>query len=238
MRRTTGLLLLITLIISIGPLVLFWLFLFGYSFTLIELELTLAKKLIWDTLLCLIFFIQHSVMIRRSFRSKLSRIVSGKYHGILYSLSSGITLFILVTLWQSTDPSLLRVDAIIRWLMHGVFFMASFGMVWSVRVFESFDMLGIRSAVKGADNKREKMNQLIVKGPYGIVRHPLYSLVLILIWIRPDISYEKLLFNLLFTGWIIIGTFLEERDMVNEFGDTYRRYQGEVSMLLPWKKRI
>ena len=40
--------------------------------------------------------------------------------------------------------------------------------------------------------------------------------------------------NSVLTIYIIIGTVLEERKLVLEFGDTYIRYQREVPMLIPF----
>ena len=56
-----------------------------------------------------------------------------------------------------------------------------------------------------------------------------------LIWSSPDLTLDRLLFNVLFTTWIVIGTLLEERDLVAEFNEAYRDYQRNVPMLIPWK---
>ena len=63
------------------------------------------------------------------------------------------------------------------------------------------------------------------------------SLFLVLLWACPDVTADRLLLNGLFTGWIVVGSRLEERDLVREFGDAYRDYQRKVPMLLPWPGR-
>jgi protein-S-isoprenylcysteine O-methyltransferase Ste14 len=63
----------------------------------------------------------------------------------------------------------------------------------------------------------------------------MYFLILVMIWCCPDLTADRLLFDALFTAWIVVGTALEERDMVGEFGDGYTTYQQQVPMLIPWK---
>jgi protein-S-isoprenylcysteine O-methyltransferase Ste14 len=45
---------------------------------------------------------------------------------------------------------------------------------------------------------------------------------------------DRLLYNVLWSIWVVIGTFLEERDLVVDFGEPYRDYQRKVPMLIPW----
>jgi len=42
-----------------------------------------------------------------------------------------------------------------------------------------------------------------------------------------------LLFAAVTTAYIIVGIRLEERDLVDLFGDDYRRYRDRISMLVP-----
>ena len=66
-----------------------------------------------------------------------------------------------------------------------------------------------------------------------MVRHPLYLFSILMIWSCPDLTTDRLLFNILWTVWIVIGAFFEERDLVAEFGDLYLEYRKRVPMFIP-----
>ena len=71
-------------------------------------------------------------------------------------------------------------------------------------------------------------------GILGLVRHPWYLAMLLLLWAR-NLQTADLVVNTVLMLYLVGGTVLEERRLVAAFGADYRAYQQRVSMLVPWK---
>ncbi len=69
-------------------------------------------------------------------------------------------------------------------------------------------------------------------GVLAYVRHPWYSGAMLIIWAR-DLDMATLIVNVIITAYLFIGARLEERKLVEELGDEYRRYQRTVGMFFP-----
>jgi protein-S-isoprenylcysteine O-methyltransferase Ste14 len=216
-------------------LLAFALFLFLGPLDTVPMGLSPAAALVWDGGLCLGFFVQHSVMIRRSFRDRLGRMVPVRYQPALYSIASGIFLLLIVVLWQRTPPLLFSVEGVGRWVLRGAFLATGPVFLWAVRSLGSFDTFGVEPIRAHLRGREPREMPLAIRGPYLWVRHPLYTLFIVMAWTFPDLTADRLLFNVLFTAWIVLGTVLEERDLVRELGDPYRAYQSQVPMLVPWR---
>jgi protein-S-isoprenylcysteine O-methyltransferase Ste14 len=222
-----------------GSLVLFLIFLYVGSFDWVNFGFKDPIVLAFDAILCILFFVQHSTMIRKSFKNEngLPKIIHAHYHGAFYSISSGTILLILIILWQDSHLYIFNMQDGIRTLFRIVFF-GSIGLfAWGCLALGSFDFFGVGSILANIKGTKTTPIPFIVCGPYRWVRHPLYLATLLLIWSCPRISIDRLLFNILWTVWIVVATLLEERDLVDEFDEDYLDYQRKVPMLFPRRLR-
>jgi len=95
--------------------------------------------------------------------------------------------------------------------------------------------LGINQIFEGINHGFINSSGRIEKGGImGIVRHPFYSGSFLLIW-AGNLDTTRLIINSILSLYLVVGTLLEEQKLIAEFGETYRNYQKEVSMLFPWK---
>ncbi len=218
-----------------GPLFLFMVFLYLGSFSVIELGLQDGQGLWLDTILCVTFFVQHSYMIRTSFRKRFERYIPQQYYGAFYAVCSGVTLLLLLIFWQESAQIIVVLEEPFRWLLHFAFFLSIVGLVWGVRSLRSFDIIGRGRILAYVHKKKLPRMPFTIRGPYRYVRHPFYFFILVMIWSCPVVSLDRLLFNFFWSVWILVGTVLEERDLVTEFGQDYYEYQQKVPMLFPWR---
>jgi protein-S-isoprenylcysteine O-methyltransferase Ste14 len=103
------------------------------------------------------------------------------------------------------------------------------------RHYDLFQFLGFRQIATGtSQGGLTKTGQFDTTGILGITRHPWYLGALMLIW-AGELHVSTLVGNLILTVYLLVGAMLEERKLVLEFGEEYRRYQQRVSMLIPFK---
>jgi methanethiol S-methyltransferase len=77
-------------------------------------------------------------------------------------------------------------------------------------------------------------NTFVISGIHRVIRHPWYLGGILIVWAR-DLNVSTILINMVISIYFIIGSILEERKLVSEFGERYREYQQTVSMLIPWR---
>jgi protein-S-isoprenylcysteine O-methyltransferase Ste14 len=233
--RTVLLYLLIALtnLIGGGALLAWLVFLYSGSFGLFDLAVSESSKLALDVALSLLFFLQHSLMVRGWFRERLGRLVPTHYHGALFTIVSGALLLAVVLFWQESAHSIVDIQGPARLLVRALFVAAFLGFVWGNRSLGAFDMFGVEPIKEKLGRARPLNTDLTIRGPYRWVRHPLYTLSLTMIWCCPEVTADRLIHNVIWTVWIFIGAVFEGRDLARRFGDDYRRYQQTVPMLIP-----
>ncbi len=217
-------------------LLVFVIFLFVGSLNLLDMHLDASGVLWLDAGLSLLFFIQHSGMIRKRFHRWLVRFIPKEYAGAIYAIASGVVLLLVVLLWQTSAQIVIILSGLLRWLVRAVFFLCLLGFYWGVKALAFFDPFGLRPILDRLQGRNPAPMPITVAGLYRWVRHPLYLFSIIIIWSCPDLTTDRLLFNLLWTVWIVVGSYFEEIDLIAEFGDAYREYQKRVPMLVPLLK--
>lgn len=194
----------------------------------------LLQSVIVDAALIALFALQHSGMARPAFKRWWTRTVPAPVERSTYVLFASFALIILYLLWQPIrTPVWTLDDPIAAAALQCIFWLGWVVLVGSTFLINHFELFGLSQVFLRLFGKRPADAKFRTPLLYRYVRHPIYLGVLLAVWATPRMTEGHLLFAIGLTAYILIGIELEERDLVAEFGDRYRRYREETAMLIP-----
>jgi protein-S-isoprenylcysteine O-methyltransferase Ste14 len=197
----------------------------------------LAEALIVNLLLLSLFALQHSVMARPQFKQWWTQFVPKSVERSTYVLFASLALVLLLWQWRPMPAVLWQIDnAAIAAAVTGLSFVGWLVVLTSTFLINHFELFGLHQVANNLTGRSMPEPRFRTPLYYNFVRHPLYLGFVIAFWAAPTMSVGHLLFAAVTTAYIFVGILLEERDLVDLFGDDYRRYMNRVSMLVPWRK--
>jgi protein-S-isoprenylcysteine O-methyltransferase Ste14 len=197
-----------------------------------------AESIVIDLLLLGLFAVQHSVMARRWFKRWWTRIVSPAVERSTYVLAASLALALVCWQWRPIAQPIVwsignatAASAVwaISWLGWAMLLVSTF-------LINHFELFGLRQVFARVAGREMPEPQFMTPFFYRYVRHPIYLGFMLGFWATPLMTLGHLLFAAAASGYILAGIWFEERDLVAQFGEQYRRYRNQVGMLLPGRK--
>jgi protein-S-isoprenylcysteine O-methyltransferase Ste14 len=197
----------------------------------------MPQALIIDLILMSVFAIQHSVMARRQFKQWWTQFVPKPIERSTYVLFASLALVLLfwqwrpipAIVWEITDPRIAIAIlglSLVGWLI----------VLTSTFLINHFELFGLHQVANNMTGRPMPAQRFRTPLFYKFVRHPIYLGFIIAFCAAATMTIGHLLFAAVTTAYIFVGILLEERDLVDLFGEDYRRYKDRVSMVLPWPK--
>ena len=198
------------------------------------LEAPVAQAVVIDVGLLTLFALQHSVMARPGFKQWWARYVPAAIERSTYVLLSSAALALVFWQWREIDTTVWHVDSepvrLVLAVLTGVGWVT---VVASTFMIDHFEMFGLRQIlhVWRAKAMSEKGFRMVLL--YRLIRHPLYLGFQIAFWSTPTMTGGHLVVAATTTVYILVAVRFEERDLVADLGEPYRRYRQRVPMLFP-----
>jgi len=197
-----------------------------------------GEALVVDILLMSLFAVQHSVMARKPFKQWWTRFVPASVERSTYVLFASLALILLywqwrpipAIVWQIANPEIAAAVlglSLVGWLL----------VLASTFMINHFELFGLHQVILNLTGRTMPEAQFKTPVIYKAVRHPIYLGFIVAFWAAPTMTQGHLLFAAVTTAYIFVGIFLEERDLVELFGDDYRRYRQRVAMLIPFGRK-
>jgi protein-S-isoprenylcysteine O-methyltransferase Ste14 len=195
---------------------------------------SLPASLVIDAALLGLFAVQHTVMARPAFKRAWTRIVPQDCERSTFVLFASLVLALVMWQWRPLPKTIWSVDnhlaamAILAvswagWLM----------LLISTFLISHFHLFGLTQGFGRLLRRQEPGMTFVTPLFYRWLRHPIYAGFILAFWAAPRMSLGHLFFATATTGYIFVGIWFEERDLVAAFGERYLRYRESVGMLWP-----
>ena len=148
---------------------------------------------------------------------------------------ASLAVWVLCLGWQPLPHRIWSTDGIVGAVLDAGFWLG-FALVYAATLLlNHFYLLGLSQAYRAYVTRvpGATFDRLQVHGPYRLVRHPLMTGLLFCFWFASTFTAGHLLWAAGLTGYILLGTFLEERDLIARFGAAYRAYAAQVPAFFP-----
>ena len=177
----------------------------------------------------------HSLLISQRIKDAVAEKFpqAGSFYRLAYTIFSTVTLIPLVVYTVLIPQTVL-------FSYHGLFrivqvFLAIYSLVLFLGGMFAYDMqyfLGLRQ-LRNRNRKEDEKQEFQQQGILKVVRHPWYSGGIALLWCSSPVTDVGLSIRLLLSLYFVVGARLEERRLMDQFGESYQRYRQQVPMLIP-----
>ncbi|MBX3590279.1 MAG: hypothetical protein KF755_05140 [Burkholderiaceae bacterium] len=156
-----------------------------------------------------------------------------------YVLTTSVVLALLFWQWRPiAEPIVWRIgNAAAAELLWATFWLGWALVLISTFLINHFELFGLQQVFARLTGRAMPAPEFRTPLLYRYVRHPLYLGVLLSLWSVPVMTAGHLLFSMGLSSYILAGIWFEERDLIAQFGERYRRYRAEVGMLVPRRSR-
>jgi methanethiol S-methyltransferase len=197
----------------------------------------MLQTLILNVVLMSIFAVQHSVMARPQFKRWWTKFVPTSIERTTYVLLASLALALLIWQWRPMPALVWRIaDPRLAAAVTGLSFLGWLIVLTSTFLINHFELFGLQQVTNNLSGRPMPAPRFRSPLLYRFVRHPIYLGFIIAFWAAPTMTQGHVLFAAVTTSYILVGIYLEERDLVAVFGEEYRRYRERVSMLVPWRR--
>lgn len=191
-----------------------------------------------DILLLSLFALQHSIMARQGFKKWWTKIIPASIERSTYVLFASGSLILLFAFWRPLQGVIWDVqNPFLSGLMTGLYFFGWFIVLFGTFLINHFNLFGLQQVYNNLNGREPETLRFVTPMLYKFVRHPIMLGFIIAFWSAVQMTTGHLLFSVATTAYILVAIQLEERDMVGMYGADYKRYQQEVSQIVPIPRR-
>jgi len=196
---------------------------------------------VFAIILWLTFGFIHSLMARPHFKKiinkKIGEIFEKYFYRFFYFITQCIIFYFIYGIIKNLDPGniLLKIPENFDKIYFVFYIFSNLFLIISVLQFDISEFIGVSQIIKFFKKSKKNNQKLNSSFLYKYIRHPMY-LGIILVYISSHTIFTQLFFiNLIsLIVYIEIGSYYEEKTLVEKFGENYSKYQNSTYKYFPF----
>jgi methanethiol S-methyltransferase len=177
-----------------------------------------------DVLLFSIFALHHSVFARAAVRSWVARLVPSDLERSWYVWVASVLFIAVCGFWQPVSGMVWRLDGPWRAFAFGTQALGIWLTLRSAAIIDIFELSGVRQLAPRPAAPME----FKTTGPYGWVRHPIYTGWLLLVFGAATMTMTRLVFAVISSAYLLLAIPFEERSIRASSAGGYDAYAKQV----------
>jgi protein-S-isoprenylcysteine O-methyltransferase Ste14 len=177
----------------------------------------------------------HSLLASLRVKSWARRAIgarTSRWYRLVFNAIAGLT--ILPWLALVPNRTLYTIPFPFCWATMAGQALALGAMLWTLIQTGVGHFLGLTQLLGGSTGEDSPLQ---IRGFYCHMRHPLYFFALLFLWLTPIMTGNIMTANAVITVYFWLGSVLEEKKLLIEFGEAYAHYQRHVPRLIPRLRR-
>ena len=201
-------------------------FSFFVRFPALPAAWTAVEAAAWNVALFTAFAAHHSVFARDGVRVWVERHFPGRERSVFVWVAS-LAFAAVCAAWRGVPGMAWEAGGVIAWLLY---LTRTAGIVLTLRaaaILDIWELAGTRPP-RHAPGETGGTATFTRNGPYGWVRHPIYSGWFLVVFSVPTMTATQLVFAVVSSAYLVVGMVFEERSLVSAAPEAYRAYQRDV----------
>lgn len=185
-----------------------------------------VPAVLFNVVLFSVFALHHSIFARAGVKDVVKRTWPPALERSLYVWIASLLFISVCGLWQPVPGLWWDVQGTGRTVMQLGQLAAAIFILVSARRLDVLDLAGVLQVLDAEATPPPP--ELDTRGPYSLVRHPIYLGWMVFVWLAPTMNGTRMTFAILSCLYLVAAVPFEERDLQKMFGSTYAEYGKRV----------
>jgi protein-S-isoprenylcysteine O-methyltransferase Ste14 len=195
-----------------------------------------AVAILANLLIFGLFALHHSVLARAGAKARLARLIPEELERTTYVWVASLLFFLVVLTWQPVPGILYQLDGLGRWPLYALQIAGVVLTLLAAIEINPRELTGVQQAWTYGAHAAHAAHPtpppapepFVVRGAYGLVRHPIYLGWFLMVWPTPLMTGGRLTFAAISSFYLLIAIPWEERSLEQQHGEAYLRYTRQV----------